>query len=81
MSQTVTIYINTKPKTVDKTDLTFDEVVSLAYDGNPPSGPDWSFTVSYHRSHGDKAEGTLRQGGTVKVKDGMIFDVTATNRS
>ena len=81
MSQTVTIYVNTKPKTVAKTDLTFDEIVSLAYDGNPPIGPDWSFTVSYHRGHGEKPEGTLRPGGTVKVKDGMIFDVTATNKS
>ncbi|MBV9496864.1 MAG: multiubiquitin domain-containing protein [Acidobacteria bacterium] len=81
MSQTVTIYINTKPKSVAKTDLSFDEIVGLAYDGHPPTGPDWSFTVSYHRGHGEKPEGSLRQGGTVKVKEGMIFDVTATNRS
>jgi hypothetical protein len=81
MSQTITIYVNTKPKTVAKTELTFDEIVGLAYDGNPPAGPDWSFTVSYHKGQGDKPEGTLRQGGTVKVKEGMIFDVTATNKS
>jgi Multiubiquitin len=27
---------------------------------------------------GNKPEGTLVEGGTVKIKDGMIFNVTAT---
>jgi multiubiquitin len=78
--KTITIYVNTKAKTVEKTELTFNEIIHLAYD-NPPSGPNWVFTVTYHRGHGDKPEGSLLPGGTVKVKDGMIFDVTATDKS
>jgi hypothetical protein len=80
MSQTVTIYVNTKPKVVEKDEITFDEIVKLAYD-NPPTGPNWVFTVTYHRGHGSKPEGSLRQGESVKVKDGMVFDVTATDKS
>lgn len=80
MSQSVTIYVNTKPKTVEKDEITFEEIVKLAYD-NPPSGPNWVFTVTYHRGQGNKPEGSLRQGESVKVKDGMVFDVTATDKS
>jgi hypothetical protein len=78
-SKTVTIYVNTKPKTVEKDEITFEEILRLAYD-NPPSGPNWVFTVTYHRAHGNK-EGSLHAGENVKVKEGMVFDVTATDKS
>ncbi len=77
----VTIVVNAEKKTVTKGDLSFDEVVSLAYDGNPPQGENWVFTVTYRRGHGEKPEGTLVEGQNVKVKDGMIFNVTATDKS
>lgn len=80
MSQTVTIIVNARPKTVQKDEITFEEIIRLAYD-NPPSGPNWVFTVTYHRGHGNKPEGSLRAGESVKVKDGMVFDVTATDKS
>jgi hypothetical protein len=76
----ITITVNARPKSVPKTELTFDEIIHLAYD-NPPTGPNWVFTVTYHRGQGDKPEGTLRAGESVKVKDGMAFDVTATDKS
>jgi hypothetical protein len=79
MSQTVTIYVNTKPKAVEKDEITFEEIIRLAYE-NPPSGPNWVFTVTYHRGQGNK-EGSLHAGENVKVKDGMVFDVTATDKS
>lgn len=79
MSQTVNIIVNARPKTVAKDEITFEEIVRLAYD-NPPTGENWVFTVTYHRGHGNK-EGSLRAGEDVKVKDGMVFDVTATDRS
>ena len=46
-----------------------------------PSGPNTIFTVTYRRGEGKKPEGTLVDGESVKVKDGMIFNVTATNKS
>lgn len=76
----VTIIVNGRPKKVAKEELTFDEIVALAF-ATPPTGPNVVITVTYHRGHGDKPEGSLLQGGSVKVKDGMVFDVTATDKS
>ena len=79
--KTVIIFVNTREKTVEKnTEISFAEVVSLAYDGNPPSGPYLEFTVMYRRGEGNK-DGSLVAGQTVKVKDGMVFSVSETDRS
>ncbi len=80
MAQTVKIIVNGREKTVAKEALTFQEVVALAFD-NPPSGPNILFTITYRKGHGDKPEGTLVEGETLKVKDGMIINVTATDKS
>jgi len=75
------IIVNGQKKEVKDNELCFKEVVDLAYDGNPPQGDNWSFTVTYRRGHGNK-QGELFPGGDcVKVKEGMIFDVTATDKS
>jgi len=76
----VTIVVNGRPKKVEKGELTYDEVLALAFDP-VPSGPNWVFTVTYRRGHGPRGEGTLTLGESVKVVDGMIFDVTATDKS
>lgn len=78
--QTVTIVVNGQQKTVEKEDLAFDEVVALAFDP-VPTGENMMFTITYRRGHGHKPEGTLTEGESVKVKEGMIFDVTATDKS
>ena len=62
-------------------EISYEQVVKLAYDNNPPTGENVLITVGYHRGHGDKPEGDLEPGQSVKVKDGMVFDVTATDRS
>jgi hypothetical protein len=80
-AHTVTIIVNTIRHPFEKNEnISFEEVVSLAYNGNPPSGPNVGFTVMWRRGHGNK-DGALAPGETVKVKDGMIFDVSATDRS
>jgi hypothetical protein len=76
----VTIIVNGRQKVVTKDEMSFDEIVALAYD-NPPSGENIVFTITYRRGHSHKPEGTLVQGETVKIKDGMIFNVTATDKS
>jgi Multiubiquitin len=76
-----TIIVNGQEKTTTEKELTFEEVVSIAYDGNPPTGPNWEFTVTYRRGQKDKPEGSLVAGGSVKVKEGMIFNVRATDKS
>ncbi len=77
----VTIIVNGTEKSVEKAELSYEEVVALAF-ANPPTGPNILITVNYRRGHGDKPEGSLAAGDPpVKVKEGMIFDVTPTDKS
>lgn len=76
--QNITIMVNGRPKPVTKQELTFSEIVALS---NQPTGPTVSYTVTYRRGQGNKPEGTLVEGESVKVKDGMIINVTATDKS
>ena len=79
--KTVTIIVNGRAKPWPKNeDISFEQVVALAFP-NPPSGDGIQFTVQYTRGNGHKPAGTLVEGQSVKVKDGMEFDVTQTNRS
>jgi hypothetical protein len=78
---TVTIIVNGQAKTVPKNaDPTYDEVVNLAFP-DAPTGETIQYTVQYTRGHGNKPAGTLVEDQSVKIKDGMEFDVTPTNRS
>ena len=66
---------------VSKDTLTFADIVELAY-GHPPEGGDTiKYTITYKRGHGEKPEGTLVEGDSVKGKEGMIFNVTRTDKS
>ncbi|HWX98113.1 MAG TPA: multiubiquitin domain-containing protein [Solirubrobacteraceae bacterium] len=77
--QDITIFVNTKRKEVEEDELTFDQVVALA---QPlPSGPNYEYTIDYRKAAGEKHKGELVQGETVTIKDGTIFDVTATDKS
>lgn len=74
------IIIDGTPYEWEKEKISYEEVVNLAYDGEPPKGENVEITVAYHRGHGNK-QGDLAPGEEVKVKEGMVFDVTATDRS
>jgi len=74
------IIVNGRRKEVPTKTLTFDQVVALAF--NPvPSGPNVQFTVTYRKGPRKNREGSMTEGETVRIKDGMIFDVTETNKS
>ena len=75
-----TIIVNGRQKVVTKKELTFAEIIALAFDPIP-TGPNIVFTVTYRRGEGNKPEGSLTEGEAVKVKEGMIFNVTATDKS
>jgi len=79
-NMTVTIIVNGREKKVAGDVLSFEQVVNFAYDNNPPSGPNVVITVTYGKGEGGK-QGTLLPGGTVTIKNGMIFNVKATDRS
>lgn len=77
----ITIIVNTRKKTISKTEVTYDEIIDLAFD-NPPSGQNICITVTYRRGPSCNQQGTLIQGGEpVQTQNGMIFDVTATDKS
>ncbi len=47
-AKTVTIIVNGQQHEFSKTDITYDEVVALAFP-NPPTGPYIEISVSYRR--------------------------------
>ncbi len=78
--KSLTIIVNARPREVSAKTLTFEEVVALAFDA-PPTGENVMFTITFRRGDGAKPEGSLVVGESVKVKEGMIFNVTATDKS
>lgn len=76
--KTRNIVVNGRPRVVHEDELSYRQVVRLAY---PDATDDESilYTVSYANPHGK--DGTLVEGQQVKVKDGMVFNVGKTNRS
>lgn len=75
----VTIIIDGTPHEVLKDDITYVELVTLA-DPDYPQHPETTYSVTYKRGHGNN-EGTLSPGGSVKVKEGMVFNVSRTGQS
>lgn len=77
----ITIIVNTREKTVSQKELTYSEIIALAYE-TPPTGADVMFTVTYRRGHGEKPEGTMVEtDAPLKLKKGMIINVSATDKS
>lgn len=74
------IFVNGQKKTVTTKTVTYEEIVKLAFP-NPITGPNIICTVGYEDGPHQNPSGSLMPGGTVKVKDGMIFDVTPTDKS
>lgn len=79
--KTVTIVVDGTPHEVPKKeDITYAEVVTLAYP-DYPQHPEITYSVTYTRGHGNKPEGILAPGGSVKVNEGMSFRVDRTGQS
>jgi hypothetical protein len=78
-----TLIVNMDKKEWDKTTISFEQVVKLAFP-NPPTPPPGSvvtYTVEYERGPKENPEGSLTKGHSVEVKSGMVFNVTETIRS
>ena len=74
------IVVNGREKTVEDEELTFDQVVALAFD-DPPTGEFICFTITFRNAGGRKPEGTLTEGESVKLRDGTVINVTVTDKS
>ena len=78
--KTYTVYVNGQPKVVTTKTVTFSTLVELAFP-TPPTGANILYTISYEDGPAANPEGALQAGGSVKVKNRMIFNVTATDQS
>lgn len=76
----VTIVINGTAHEVPKEEMTYAEIVTLAFP-DYPNHPEINYSVTYKRGHGNKPEGILLPGQSVRVKDDMIFYVSPTGQS
>lgn len=74
------IFVNTREKEVAGNVITYQAVVNLAYP-NSPGGQDLRFTVIYRDGPPENPEGSMNPGQSVKIKKGMIFDVSPTTQS
>lgn len=74
------VIVNGRPKRVRQSKLTFMQVVALAFDPIP-DGPNWVFTITYRNGPASNPEGTIIEGQSVRIKNRMIFNVTATDKS
>ena len=74
------LIINARENVWLQKSISFDEVIILAF-GSLQSGANTSYTVTFARGDESRPEGILVNGDSVKVKDGMRFNVTMTSRS
>src|ERR1017187_2202664 len=74
------IIVNARPRIVHEEDVTFEQVVELAFLG--PHGPNIMFSIAYRHATSKPHAGELGAGGVVEVKKkGTIFNVTPTDKS
>jgi hypothetical protein len=78
--KSVTIIIEGTPHEWPKDEITYAEVVTLEVP-DYLAHPEITYSVTYKRGHGNKPEGVLVPGSSVKVKDQMIFNVSETGQS
>lgn len=74
----VTIIVNTRKKKWDDAEkLSYEKIAEMAF-GSCSDDENTVYTATYLNG---RKKGSLVKGKTVKVSDGMIFNVTQTNRS
>ncbi|MDP4149340.1 MAG: multiubiquitin domain-containing protein [Bacteroidota bacterium] len=76
----IKIIVNGREKRWDKHEISFKEVVELAF-GKFDDRPTMVYTVAYEDGPRQNPEGSMVRGETVFVKNKMIFHATATDKS
>lgn len=77
--KSVTIIVNAREKEWDKREISYKEVIELAF-GEYIENENIEYTVAYSKAHDDK-NGTLTKGESVKVKEKTVFNVNKTDKS
>jgi hypothetical protein len=75
-----TLIVNGRIKAWNEEKITFEQVVVLAFDQMDQT-QNRAYTVTYSRGIESKPEGIMVKGSEVRVKDKMVFNVTATDKS
>lgn len=78
--KSVTIIVEGTPHEWPKGEITYAEVVTLEVP-NYAQHPEITYSVKYTRGHGEKPEGILAPGTSVRIKEGMVFSVSETGQS
>lgn len=73
-----TIFVNTEKVLWNRPQISYDELVKLAFPDGPFNG-NVRYTITWTKPDG--SEGAVLKGGKVKVVDGMKFDVRNTDKS
>jgi hypothetical protein len=77
---TFEIIVNGRPRVVNDENVSFEQVVQLAFPG--PHGPNIVFSMTYRHAASKPHAGEVGTGGVVEVKTkGTIFNVTKTDKS
>lgn len=76
----LTLIVNGKKKHWEKRTISFEEIVILAFVSYDPN-PNKVYTVSYDMGPRHNPEGKMVVGDLVFVKNKMIFNVSATDKS
>ena len=76
----IPIIVNGRRRQVATEELTFDELVDLAFD-DPARGPQILFTITFRNAAHRFETGELDPGQTLRVQDDTEIDVTRTDQS
>ena len=79
-TQKITIIVNGRKKTITSNKLSFNDIVSLAFE-HPPIGENVCLTITYRNGPCNTSQGTMVEGDIIKIQDRMVFNVTATDKS
>ena len=71
------IFVNGQKKNALNKKLSYDDIVALAFTPQP----EFRYTITYRKGPKSNRKGSLDEGQSIIIKNGMVFDVTATNKS
>ena len=74
----VTVIVNGQRRTVEGAQLSYEQVVRLAF---PNVDPNTAYTVTYDKGPRENREGSMDAGDRVRIQNGMVFNVSATSKS
>lgn len=75
----LTIVVNTNDVVAPSRELTYAQVVALAYPSDTPA-ENVGYTITFSKAQ-KPHEGSLAEGQTVTIRHGTIFNVHRTTRS